>query len=165
MSTPTIPPIEGPASLRFPGPRMYNGRQSIDLCMLVTVLGREAGNQPRAAIEAVGCSIRNRVKAALARWGRDWEEVIEKRWQYSSMNGPANDPNLLKYPNLKYDPWPLCLEVAETVYSGDLADPTGGAHSYFDKSLDADPPQWSIDGEYVKTYDVGAFHFFRLSSL
>ena len=143
----------------------YNARQAVDLVMLLQVLGREAGNQQRPAVEAVACSIRNRVKAALKRWGIGWEEVIEKAWQYSSIAGPANDPNLKKYPNLSFAPWPLCLDVAEACYSGELADPTGGAHSYYDKSLDENPPTWSTDGEFVKTLDVGSFHFFRLSAL
>ena len=133
--------------------------------MLCLVLGREAGNQPRAGIEAVGCSVRNRVKAALARWGRDWESVIEAKWQYSSVEGAQTDPNLRKYPNLNFAPWPLCLDVAEAVYSGDLADPTAGAHSYFDKSLDANPPAWANDGEYLHTCDIADFHFYRLASL
>jgi hypothetical protein len=145
-------------------PRLYNGRQAIDLAMFCLLLGREAGNQSRQAIEAVGCSVRNRVRAALPRWGRDWESVIEKAWQYSSIVGPKADPNLQKYPNLNFAPWPLCLDVAETVYHGDLADPTAGAHSYFDSSLDANPPAWSTDGEYVHSADIGSFHFFRLAS-
>lgn len=146
-------------------PRLYNARQAIDLTMLCLVLGREAGNQPRPAVEAVACSIRNRVKASLPRWGRDWESVIQARWQYSSISGPKADPNLQKYPNLSFAPWPLCLDVAEVCYSGELADPTGGAHSYFDKSLDADPPVWSTDGEYIHTMDIGDFRFFKLANL
>lgn len=146
-------------------PNFYNSRQAVDLVMLVQVLGREAGNQQRPAVEAVACSIRNRVKAGLKRFGLDWEDVIEKAWQYSSMVGPANDPNLRKYPNLKFAPWPLCLDVAEACYSGELADPTGGAHSYFDSSLDANPPTWSTDGEFTHTTNIGSFRFFRLASV
>ena len=157
--------IVGTVPRGTPGPKLYNARQAVDVVMLCLVLGREAGNQIRPGVEAVACSIRNRVTAGLARWGRDWEGVIEKRWQYSSVNGPAADPNLLKYPNLSFAPWPLCLEVAEACYAGELADPTDGAHSYFDRSLDGNPPTWATDGEYVHTADIGDFHFFKLASL
>lgn len=143
--------------------RMYTGRQSLELAMLVLVLGREAGNQADDAIIGVGCSIRNRVHAQLKRWGQDWESVIERAWQYSSMVGPKADPNLQKYPNMNFAPWPKCLSIAELVYAGEVADNTGGAHSYFDRSLDANPPVWSTDGEFVHTVDLGAFHFFKLA--
>src|SRR5262249_43555912 len=144
-------------------PRLYTPVQAVELAMLVMVLGREAGNQPDEAILGVACSIRNRVQAGLPRWGKDWETVIERAWQYSSIAGPKSDPNLQKYPNMAFAPWPKCLQIAELVYSGEVADNTGGAHSYFDRSLDAAPPTWATDGEFVRTVDLGAFHFFRLA--
>ena len=161
MGSPTLPPNPTP----FVAPRLYNARQAIDLTMLCLVLGREAGNQPLAGIEAVACSIRNRVTAGLRRWGQGWEGVIGARWQYSSVNGPGADPNLLKYPNLAFAPWATCLDVAERTISGELADPTRGSHSYFDKSLDENPPTWATDGEFIHTIDIADFHFFRLATI
>jgi hypothetical protein len=146
-------------------PRMYTPRQSVELAMLTLVLGREAGNQEDPAMIGVACSIRNRVRAALNRWGKDWESVIEHAWQYSSVEGPKADPNLQKYPNMNFAPWPKCLYIAELVYSDTVADTTQGAQSYFDKSLDGNPPTWSTDGEFTHTCDIGAFHFFRLATL
>ena len=143
--------------------RLYTPRQSVELAMLVLVLGREAGNQTEDAMLGVACSIRNRVHLQLTRWGKDWESVIERAWQYSSVEGPKADPNLQKYPNLNFAPWPKCLEIAEQVYSDQVADNTGGAHSYFDRSLDDNPPAWSTDGEFIHTVDLGAFHFFKLA--
>lgn len=142
--------------------RLYSAAQAMELAMLVLVVGREAGNQPREAMLAVACSIRNRVDARKARWGDAWEDVIEHAWQYSSIAGPAADPNLRKYINLSIAPWPTALEVSELVYSRNVSDTTAGAHSYFDRSLDANPPTWSTDGEFVHTVDIGAFHFFKL---
>ena len=103
--------------------------------------------------------MRNRVTQRFR--GNDWETVIEAKWQYTSIEGPQTDPNLRKYPNLAVEPWELCIECAELVYNGICADPTDGAVMYFDKSLDYNPPVWANDGEFVKTVDVGAFHFFR----
>lgn len=154
----TIVPLAG---------KLYNARQAIDLAMLTLVLGREAGNQRDGAIFAVGKSIDNRVKC---RWAGKigWEEVIEARWQYSSVSGPMSDPNLLKYPNMGIEPWLRCLAIAETVYNGIGLDPTFGATHYYDRSLDPDPatnkpdrrPVWAIDGSYLRTADIEAFHFY-----
>jgi N-acetylmuramoyl-L-alanine amidase len=141
-------------------PTLYNARQAIDLAMLTLVLGREAGNQTEDAIRGVAWSIKNRV-AHPGWWGKDWESVIEKKWAYSSIAGPQSDPNLEKYPNLNFAPWPTCLAIAEEVYSGTGTDPTGGAVNYFDRSLDKDPPAWSTDGSLVHSCDIDAFHFFK----
>jgi hypothetical protein len=46
--------------------------------------------------------------------------------------------------------------------SGEIADPTEGADSYFDRSLDADPPAWSTSGEFIHTVNLGDFRFFKL---
>jgi len=136
--------------------------------MLTLVLGREAGNQRDGAVLAVGKSIDNRVKC---RWrGKiGWEAIIEDRWQYSSIEGPKSDPNLLKYPNLTFEPWERCLAIAELVYNGVGLDPTFGATHYYDRSLDPDPtrngldrrPVWAMDGSMSHTADIEAFHFFK----
>lgn len=143
---------------------MYNARQSIDLCMLTMVLGREAGNQKDDAILAVGCSIRNRVlRPGFWNWGRDWEGVIEAKWQFSSINGPVGDANLLKYPNLNAEPWERCLNIAELVYNGLVAvDPVRGATHYYDKSID--PPIWATNGKMIHVTDVGDFFFYKPAS-
>jgi hypothetical protein len=157
-----------------PTPRLYNGRQCIDICMFTLALGREAGNQKDDAIMCVACSIRNRVlRPNFWNWGSDYESVLEKKWAYSSIEGPANDPNLLKYPNLNAEPWERCLAIAELVYAGGVNDPTDGATHYFDISLDPEQPgglslgkpdrrpSWGTNGSMVHTYDCGSFHFFR----
>src|SRR5271167_3914005 len=150
---------------------LFNPREAIDLGMLTLVVGREAGNQTIEAMLAVAWSIKNRVLLNSIRWGGDWESVIERKWQYSSMVGPAADPNLQKYPSLAGDSptslmWNRALDAATQVYTGDLAvDPSKGAHSYFDKSLDAKPPMWATDGEFDHVADVGSFHFYKLASV
>jgi N-acetylmuramoyl-L-alanine amidase len=151
LSNPFTPPILT---------KLYNGRQAIDIAMLTLVIGREAGNQPKEAMLGMGWSVRNRVTHP-GWWGRDWESVIEAKWQYSSIVGLQTDPNLRKYPNLNFAPWEDALAVAETVYAGEGVDPTGGAVDYYDKSLDANPPAWATDGSLVHACDLGSFHFFK----
>lgn len=143
-------------------PAFYLGRQAIDVAMLTLVIGREAGNQPKDAMLGVGWSVRNRVLKP-GWWGKDWVSCIEAKWQYSSISGLSTDPNLRKYPNLAFAPWPEALAAAEAVYAGAGPDPTGGAVDYYDKSLDSNPPSWATDGSLVHACDLGSFHFFKMA--
>jgi hypothetical protein len=85
-------------------------------------------------------------------------------YQFSSFN--HNDPNAIKWP-MEADPsWLECVAVAGDV-GGDtpsIHDPTSGATSYFDMSLDLNPPKWAEDGSQVKTCDLGRLHFYRLAT-
>jgi hypothetical protein len=143
-------------------PQLYTAEQAIDLALLTTLLGREAGNQGDDAILAVGWTVRNRVVRPRW-WGTDWQSVILCKWQYSSMLGPKEDPNLQKYTHLAVEPWARCLSIAQIVYNAIGADPTLGATHYFDRSLDGGPhvPTWATDQSTTHTLDLGAFHFFK----
>ncbi|MGB2633214.1 MAG: cell wall hydrolase [Candidatus Acidiferrum sp.] len=141
-------------------PNLYNARQAVDLVMLMQLIGREAGNQTDDGMRGVAWSVKNRVaRPNFWDWGYDWETVIEKKWAYSSINGAPNDPNLRKYPNLHVEPWERCLAIAEEIFTGTGTDPTAGATHYFDKSLDANPPDWAA--RMVHTLDLGDFHFYK----
>jgi hypothetical protein len=127
---------------------------------LALTLWREARNQPREAIIAAGCSIRNRTKVS-AWWNghaiNDYVAVTLFPDQYSCFNhGDANAELLPK----STDPiFPMCLDVAEGVYSLATADVTAGATHYFDSSLFGKPPEWAA--EMTFTVQVGAFWFYR----
>jgi len=127
--------------------------------LLALVIWRESQNQPFAAKFGVGCSIRNRVQHPRW-WGRDYRSVILDPWQYSSFN--ANDPNSNKFPSATSPGYADCVEAAQNVLRG-LPDNTKGAVSYFDRSLDTNPPKWSVSPQFEKTLDLGAFHFFTLT--
>jgi len=130
-----------------------------DQDLLALCIWREARGETHAGKFAVGCSIRNRVQHPRW-WGRDYRSVILDPWQYSSFN--ANDPNANKYPqpgDAAYDDAEAC---AQSVVNGD-PDTTAGAVSYYDKSLDAHPPQWASSPQFKHSIDIGAFHFFALS--
>jgi hypothetical protein len=139
-----------------------NDVQLAEFGMLVLVIGREGRGDGAETMTAIAWSIRNRVDKHVERYGYGWIEVITKRWQYSSINGLGNDPNLRVYADLTQTAWQEAAVAAHTVYGGTaIDDPTGGAVSYFDKSLDPYPPLWARSGEFVHTYDVGRLHFFK----
>jgi hypothetical protein len=62
--------------------------------------------------------------------------------------------------------WEDSLQVAADVYTADvneapkILDITHGATSYFDRSLDANPPSWAKDGEMGHVCDFGRLHFY-----
>ena len=124
--------------------------------LLALCLWREARNQSDDAIRAVAWSIRNRVSHPTW-WGKNWIDVITHPFQYSSFN--KNDPNSYKFPSSLDLKMPICISIAEEVYSALEGDPTNGAVSYYDRSLDNNPPEWAKTA--IHTCDIGAFRFFR----
>ena len=127
--------------------------------LLALCIWREARGETRDGKFAVGCSIRNRVNHPRW-WGRDYRSVILDPWQYSSFN--AADPNSNKFPHPGDSAYDDCEACATSVLNGD-ADMTGGAVSYFDKSLDANPPTWPSSPQFAHSVDIGAFHFYALA--
>jgi cell wall hydrolase len=133
----------------------YNDRDLLALC-----IWREARGESYDAKFAVGCSIRNRVQHPRW-WGRDWRSVILDPWQYSSFN--SNDPNSKKFPAPLDEPSFGDSERAANAVMSGIPDTTGGAVSYFDRSLDSDPPEWAVSPEFVHSGDIGHFHFYALA--
>jgi N-acetylmuramoyl-L-alanine amidase len=141
-----------------------NPGTAYEFILLALCLWREARGELSTTKLAVAWSIRNRV-ANPGWWGKTWAEVILAPWQYSSFN--HNDPNATKWP-AELDPsWQDSLTVASQVYSDDLhdapilPDPTDGATSYYDMSMDTDPPSWAVDGSQVHVCDWGRLHFYK----
>ena len=131
-----------------------------DAILLAVCCWREAQNQPRAVQIAQAWSVRNRVdRPGFWDWGDSYSTVILKPWQYSSFN--RNDPGALKLPEDTDLSWQQCLGVAQDVYQGITSDPTGGCTHYYDKSLDAHPPDWATNGKMEHVIDLGAFRFYR----
>lgn len=128
--------------------------------LLALCIWREARGESLATKQAVAWSIKNRTLRPRW-WGSSWETCILKPYQYSSFN--HNDPNSSKLPLSTDVSWQECITVAGQVYSNppDISDPTSGADSYFDISLDNNPPSWATDDSKVKTCDVGRIHFYK----
>jgi hypothetical protein len=119
---------------------------------------REARNQPHPAKLGVAYCIFNRASRP-SWWGTDIVSCILKPWQFSSFN--HNDPNAVKFPIEADTSWTDSCQAVEDVLASAL-DPTGGATSYFDKSLDASPPAWATDGSMTLAANIGDFHFYKL---
>ena len=125
-----------------------------EIVLLALCLWREARNQNGPAITAVACSIRNRVQKP-GWWGHDWVSVILCGQQYSSFN--RDDPNATLLPSSTDSVFPVCLEIAESVWNGSQADTVNGAESYYDLSIPE--PEWAK--EMTFTVRVEDFKFFK----
>lgn len=128
------------------------------LALLAICVWREARGESIETKTAVACSIRNRVSRP-GWWGHNWTSVILMPWQYSSFN--ANDPNSRLLPHDNDPSWEESLNAAYAVYCNQVEDTTQGADSYFDRSLDQNPPAWATDGTKTHTVDSGRLHFYR----
>jgi hypothetical protein len=99
--------------------------------LLALVAWREARGEGRTPAEklesmrAVMHVIRNRVAAG---WG-DWDHVITRRNQFSAMSVPG-DSQLVVWPDEDAPLFLAVLGLANAVYYGEDADPTGGALYY-----------------------------------
>jgi hypothetical protein len=118
----------------------------------------EARGEGKIGMEAVACVIRNRVRNPRW-WGKDYSSVCLHPFQFSCWN--ANDPNLPKLRSVTdADPqFRTALEVASDAGSGNLADPTGNADSYF--AVGTPEPSWARTAAYTRT--IGHHAFYRVS--
>lgn len=124
--------------------------------LLALCVWREARGEIVAAKYAVAFSIRNRVLHP-SWWGDSWESVILKPFQYSSFN--AKDPNAVKFPVPADTSWQASVAAALAAFNSTCPDPTEGSTHYFDRSLDASPPEWTV--EMIHVIDIGNLRFFR----
>lgn len=130
--------------------------QDWDIAVLTLVLWREAENQGREGMRAIGHVIANRVSKGEG----DWAEVIESRLQFSSITAPG-DPTLVKWPkrNLsqsEVQAFETAMQVADLIVSGADPDITMGATHYANLSV-ADP-DWAHS--LKETIKIGAHTFF-----
>lgn len=138
--------------------------QFYEFILVALCIWREARGETLDVKKAVGWSIRNRFLRP-GWWGHSWEGIVLLPWQYSSFN--HNDPNATKLPTSADPSWGDSLTAASMVWTADvlstpfIPDPTSGADSYFDMSLDSNPPSWATDGSKQHTLDIGRLHFYR----
>ena len=133
---------------------MYDHLSDAELLKLC--VWREARGEDPAGQAGVAWSVLNR--AAHPRWwGHDIRSVVLKPFQYSSFN--PNDPNVAKFPDPGDPVYRRLSVICDDCMSGALPDPTGGATSYFDASLDAKPPQWAASMDRCAV--IGRIRFYR----
>jgi len=92
-------------------------------------------------------------------WGTDIVKVCTAPWQFSCWN--ENDPNLRKMNAVTIaDPqFAVATRIAEQAIAGNLLDETGGADSYYARSM-SKPPSWASRGK--KTFEDQWHIFYRL---
>ena len=121
---------------------------------------REARSESFNADMGVAWVIRNRAERPGWWGGPSLSSVILHPFQFSSFN--ANDPQSHKLPTEADWSWEQCLTATDMMLN-DEPDPTLGATSYFDASLDSNPPKWATDGSNVKTVELGRLRFYKLA--
>ena len=139
----------------------YTKEQAWELCLLALCAWREARSQGFQGMLGVCWSVRNRVNNPNW-WGKDWEEVVEKKWQYSSFN--PDDPNTKLLPGdpAKDQAWADALMAAEQAYAARGVDPTQGATHYYSTSMKT-PPTWATAKDTVFKVQIGDHRFYRAS--
>jgi hypothetical protein len=136
-------------------------RAAFEFTLFALCNWREARGELLTTKQAQAWSVKNRV--LNPRWwgGASYSSVILMPWQYSSFN--HNDPNAVKWP-VESDPsWQDSMDAVSAVLDGTLPDPTHGSVSYFDMSMDSDPPSWALSPEFAWACDFGRLHFYKLT--
>lgn len=89
--------------------------------------------------------------------GVDWDVVIFKKWQFSSMTAP-NDPELEVVPVGNDTIFAYCYRIADHVWNGSIPDNTEGATHYFNPNVVL--PSWTKD--MVKIKSIGHHDFYKV---
>lgn len=129
-----------------------------DVTLLRILLWREARGeviQHPDELIAIGYTVIDRVKKP-SWWGHDVLSVISKKWQYSSLTAPG-DPNLVSWPTSDDVTWAKCGDIAYSVYTGAVPNPTQGADSYYAVTIAA--PKWATPDKFVK--QIGKTRFYN----
>lgn len=121
---------------------------------LALVAWREARGEGRDGMKAVMCVVRNRVNAGMG----DWDHVITKRWQFSSMTAPS-DPMLVQWPDSPDAQFQDALLLVDGVFDGSTPDITHGATFYFNPAVVL--PTWAAS--MVKVASIGHHDFYSPS--
>lgn len=135
-----------------------------DLDVLARTLWGEARGERTVGMVAVAWTIRNRVDADLRNdgkpdwWGEGYTGVCKAPYQFSCWL--PNDPNYaylsgaLQIPSAEMA---LCESAAQSVVSGAVSDPTGGATHYHATSIK--PPKWTAGAK--RTVTIGRHVFYK----
>jgi spore germination cell wall hydrolase CwlJ-like protein len=130
--------------------------------LLALVIWREARGEPHEGRVGVANVIRNRVLATHL--PDQWEDVIERKWQFSSMTAPG-DGMLVQWPKQPDTVFEDCMAIATAAVAGTLEDNTSGSHYY--ANLAAVPKESSFwptianNPEHPKTVVIGHHTFYK----
>ena len=129
-------------------------RPMSETVFLALLIWREARGEPPEAQVAVGYSVMNRVERP-SWWGKSLDEIIGKKWQYSSMSAPG-DPQLILFPKFDSPTWLEAIGIARSVLYKTETNIVPGADSYYDDSISA--PVWTDKAKFVAK--IGKLNFF-----
>jgi N-acetylmuramoyl-L-alanine amidase len=120
--------------------------------ILPITLWREARGEGEAGMRAVCHVILNRAAHGSGQWPSDPERACLQAYQFSCWN--TNDPQRNKYP----PPGDVAYSVAYAIAEDPGPDPTLGATSYHDTSIQ--PPPWATPDKF--TVQIGRLRFYKL---
>ena len=129
--------------------------ESVDVC--ARTLWGEARGAGVAGMSHVAMALMNRVRHP-GWWGHDVISVCQAPYQFSCWN--ADDPNRPKLLAVTAsDPqFAQAIDVAEQAIGGSLLDATGGADSYYARSM-VRPPRWAATA--LLTFEDAWHRFYR----
>lgn len=115
--------------------------QGPDQVFLARLIFSEAANESSLGKVAVGWVVRNRVENE--RFPNTYQGVIFQSWQFSGVNSALWEKTyqIDKMTYFEKTVWQECIEIADKVIKGTIADPTGGADHYYNPSLVS--PYWA----------------------
>jgi len=144
---------------------------------VAVVLYGEARSESLLGLVAVGCVIRNRVKADLHGdskpdwWGEGYSDVVTRPWQFSCLSPKGGVPNyrkVVKFARRLTDKTPItdakekqCIWIAHGVIGDYVIDITKGADHYHTAML-MPRPRWARGKDPV--VQQGAHVFYRLEA-
>lgn len=138
-----------------------NFYDELSLDVLARTLWGEARGEGAAGMEAVCAVILNRVKIAQGRggywWGKDIISVCQKPYQFSCWNRSDVNYQKLQAVTEKDIHYATAVRIARRAIAGVLADPTGGATHYHERSI---LPGWA-EGQ-AQSATIGRHIFYRL---
>ena len=157
----TLGDIIGQPEKPMPTEEMAKAKQAMqtlqnlpDLALMAIVAIGEARNQDREGMQAVMHVMKNRLKYPK-RFGKNINEVITKKHQFSALLPDLDDPETYKGPryenfktmmkvNYKDEVFQNAVKDADKIMKGELPDITKGSTHYYNfKTIK--PPSWAKD--------------------
>ena len=128
--------------------------------VLARTIWGEARGDGRPGMEAVALVILNRARHP-GWWGDEPASVCLDPYQFSCWL--PDDPNAKKliFVGLSDPAFATALTIAHSALAGTLADPTGGADSYYDRSMHT-PPAWAATAHFC--CEIGSQRFYKVQA-
>lgn len=124
---------------------MIGCKEGWEHAILALTVWREARGEKAEAQHGVAFVVLARV-ARPGWWGSSIDDVVSKRWQFSSLTDPK-DVQLVKWPLVSDPSWKASWIAVGEVLDGVVSNPVPGADHYHDISISA--PKWTVGAKFV----------------